>query len=235
MIKKCTVLLVCMTLLSCAELQEAVNQLPESTSTISNTEIAAGLRAALDQGIEKQVSKLTQTDGFYKNDLVKILLPEELQKVDKTLRDIGLGSLADEGLKVLNRAAEDAVATANPIFVNAVKDITFADAKTILLGNDDAATRYLAGKTEAALYTEFHPVINASFQKVGADQIWSNLINKYNAVPFTSNVNPDLTDYVTQEALKGVYKMIAVEEKEIRTKYTSRTTNLLKQVFALQD
>ncbi|HCY81813.1 MAG: hypothetical protein CMP05_04425 [Xanthomarina sp.] len=235
MIKKCTVLLVCMTLLSCAELQEAVNQLPESTSTISNTEIAAGLRAALDQGIEKQVSKLTQTDGFYKNDLVKILLPEELQKVDKTLRDIGLGSLADEGLKVLNRAAEDAVATATPIFVNAVKDITFADAKTILLGNDDAATRYLAGKTEAALYTEFHPVINASFQKVGADQIWSNLINKYNAVPFTSNVNPDLTDYVTQEALKGVYKMIAVEEKEIRTKYTSRTTNLLKQVFALQD
>lgn len=235
MIKKCTVLLVCMTLLSCAELQEAVNQLPESTSTISNTEIAAGLRAALDQGIEKQVSKLTQTDGFYKNDLVKILLPEELQKVDKTLRDIGLGSLADEGLKVLNRAAEDAVATAAPIFVNAVKDITFADAKTILLGNDDAATRYLAGKTEAALYTEFHPVINASFQKVGADQIWSNLINKYNAVPFTSNVNPDLTDYVTQEALKGVYKMIAVEEKEIRTKYTSRTTNLLKQVFALQD
>jgi hypothetical protein len=224
-----------MTLLSCAELQEAVNQLPESTSTISNTEIAAGLRAALDQGIEKQVSKLTQTDGFYKNDLVKILLPEELQKVDKTLRDIGLGSLADEGLKVLNRAAEDAVATATPIFVNAVKDITFADAKTILLGNDDAATRYLAGKTEAALYTEFHPVINASFQKVGADQIWSNLINKYNAVPFTSNVNPDLTDYVTQEALKGVYKMIAVEEKEIRTKYTSRTTNLLKQVFALQD
>ncbi|WP_417855219.1 DUF4197 domain-containing protein [Xanthomarina gelatinilytica] len=235
MIKKCTVLLVCMTLLSCAELQEAVNQLPESTSTISNTEIAAGLRAALDQGIEKQVSKLTQTDGFYKNDLVKILLPEELQKVDKTLRDIGLGSLADEGLKVLNRAAEDAVATATPIFVNAVKDISFADAKTILLGNDDAATRYLAGKTEAALYTEFHPVINASFQKVGADQIWSNLINKYNAVPFTSNVNPDLTDYVTQEALKGVYKMIAVEEKEIRTKYTSRTTNLLKQVFALQD
>ncbi|MFV0571092.1 MAG: DUF4197 domain-containing protein [Xanthomarina gelatinilytica] len=235
MIKKCTVLLVCMTLLSCAELQEAVNQLPESTSTISNTEIAAGLRAALDQGIEKQVSKLTQTDGFYKNDLVKILLPGELQKVDKTLRDIGLGSLADEGLKVLNRAAEDAVATATPIFVNAVKDISFADAKTILLGNDDAATRYLAGKTEAALYTEFHPVINASFQKVGADQIWSNLINKYNAVPFTSNINPDLTDYVTQEALKGVYKMIAVEEKEIRTKYTSRTTNLLKQVFALQD
>ncbi|TYA58218.1 DUF4197 domain-containing protein [Formosa maritima] len=220
---------------ACAELHEAVNQLPESTSGISNSEIASALREALDLGIEKQVSKLTQNDGFYKNELVKILLPEELQKVDKALRDIGLGSLADEGLKVLNRAAEDAVSTATPIFINAVKDITFNDAKTILLGSDDAATLYLAGKTEASLYAEFHPVINKSFQKVGADQIWSNLINKYNAIPFTTNVNPDLTDYVTEEALKGVYKMIAVEEKEIRTKYSSRTTNLLKQAFALQD
>ena len=220
---------------ACAELQEVVNQLPEGTTSISNTEIAAGLREALDYGIDKQVTKLTQTDGFYKNDLVKILLPEELQKVDKALRDIGLGSLADEGLKVLNRAAEDAVGTATPIFVNAVKDITFSDAKGILLGADDAATRYLAGKTESSLYSEFHPIINSSFQKVGADQIWSNLINKYNAIPFTTNVNPNLTDYVTEEALKGVYKMIAVEEKDIRTKYSSRTTNLLRQVFALQD
>src|SRR5690606_21110825 len=139
------------------------------------------------------------------------------------------------GLKVLNRAAEDAVGTATPIFVNAVKQITFTDAKTILLGNDDSATRYLAGKTESELYTEFHPVINTSFKKVGADKIWSNLINRYNSIPFTSSVNPDLTDYVTEEALKGVYKMIAVEEKDIRTKFSSRTTDLLKQVFALQD
>ncbi|MFL0352157.1 DUF4197 domain-containing protein [Xanthomarina sp. GH4-25] len=235
MIKKYFLFLLVINFMSCAELQEVVNQLPESTTGISNTQIAEGLRAALDQGIDKQVTKLTQTDGFYKNDLVKILLPEELQKVDKALRDIGLSSLADEGLKVLNRAAEDAVSTATPIFINAVKGITFADAKNILLGNDDAATRYLAGRTESALYTEFHPVINNSFKKVGADQIWSNLINKYNNIPFTSNVNPDLTDYVTEEALKGVYKMIAVEEKDIRTKYTSRTTDLLKQVFALQD
>jgi hypothetical protein len=220
---------------ACAELQEVVNQLPEGTTGISNTEIAAGLRAALDLGISEQVTKLTQPDGFYNNNLVKILLPEELQKVDKALRDIGLGSLADEGIKILNRAAEDAVGTATPIFVNAVKEITFNDAKTILLGSDDAATLYLAGKTESALYTEFHPIINKSFQKVGADKIWSNLINKYNAIPFTTNVNPNLTDYVTEEALKGVYKMIAVEEKDIRTKYSSRTTNLLKQVFALQD
>ncbi len=202
---------------------------------ISNAEIASGLREALDLGIDKQVSKLTQIDGFYKNELVKILLPEELQKVDKTLRDIGLGSLADEGLKVLNRAAEDAVKEATPIFVNAVKEITFADAKNILLGNDDAATRYLTGKTQTALYDKFHPVIQNSFNKVGADQIWENLINKYNTIPFTNDVNPDLTDYVTNEALEGVYTMIAVEEKEIRTKISSRTTDLLRKVFALQD
>jgi len=151
------------------------------------------------------------------------------------LRDIGLGNLADEGLKVLNRAAEDAVKEATPIFIDAVKGITFADAKNILLGSDNSATQYLTSRTEQALYAKFNPVIKNSFGKVGADQIWENLITRYNSIPLTNNVNPDLTDYVTQEALKGVYKMIAVEEKQIRTKHTSRTTDLLKKVFALQD
>ncbi|MFC4720810.1 DUF4197 domain-containing protein [Geojedonia litorea] len=218
---------------NCAELQQVVNQLPQGG--LSEADIASGLRQALDFGIDKQVSKLTLEDGFYKNELVKILLPEELQKVDKALRDIGLSSLADEGLKLLNRAAEDAVKEATPIFVNAVKEITFTDAKNILLGQDDAATHYLTGKTQTDLYNKFHPVINNSFAKVGADQIWENLINRYNSLPFTNNVNPDLTDYVTGEALKGVYTMIAVEEKEIRTKIGSRTTDLLRRVFALQD
>tara|TARA_Y100000815_G_scaffold80980_1_gene70120 strand:- start:1331 stop:2035 length:705 start_codon:yes stop_codon:yes gene_type:complete len=233
--KKIFLLFTVFSLISCAELQDVVNQLPQSGGVLSNADIASALRQALDLGIDKQVTKLTQTDGFYKNELVKILLPEELQKVDKGLRDIGLGNLADEGLKVLNRAAEDAVKEATPIFVNAVKGITFDDAKNILLGEDNAATQYLTSKTQTELYDKFHPVINNSFSKVGADQIWSNLINKYNAIPFTNDVNPDLTDYVTQEALSGVYTMIAVEEKEIRTKVSSRTTDLLKKVFALQD
>lgn len=218
---------------SCAELQDVVNQLPQGG--LSEVEIAKGLREALNFGIDKQVTKLTDTDGFFKNELVKILLPEELQKVDKALRDIGLSSLADEGLKVLNRAAEDAVKEATPIFVEAVKDITFSDAKTILIGADDAATQYLNSKTETALYAKFHPVIQASFARVGADQIWESLINKYNTIPFTQNVDPDLTSYVTSEALEGVFTMIAIEEKEIRTKISSRTTDLLKKVFALQD
>jgi hypothetical protein len=234
MIKRVFILFIAFNLTGCAELQNVINELPQ-TSGISNEDMAAGLRQALDLGIDKQVTKLTQKDGFYKNELVKILLPEELQKVDDALRKVGLSSLADEGLKALNRAAEDAVKEATPIFVNAVKDITFNDAKNILLGEDNAATEYLTSKTQTQLYDKFKPVISNSFGKVGADQIWNNLITKYNNLPLTSNVNPDLTDYVTTEALKGVYTMIAVEEKEIRTKVSSRTTDLLKKVFALQD
>ncbi len=220
-------------LVSCGELQQVINQLPQEG--LGNGEIASGLRQALDFGIDKQVSKLTKENGFYKNELVKILLPEELQKVDKTLRDIGLSKMADEGLKVLNRAAEDAVGEATPIFVNAVKGITFNDAKNILLGNDNAATRYLTNATRTDLYGKFNPVIKSSFDKVGAGAIWAELIGRYNSVPLVKKVNPDLTDYVTQEALNGVYKMIAIEEKEIRTKVSSRSTDLLRRVFALQD
>lgn len=232
--KKIIAILVIFSLVSCAELQGVIDSLP-TDSGLSDQMIGNGLKQALDFGIDKQVKKLTAKDGFYKNQLVKIALPEELQKVDKALRGIGLSKLADEGIKALNRAAEDAVSEATPIFVNAVKEITFTDVKTILLGTDNAATQYLEGKTTTALYDKFNPVIKNSFAKVGADQIWTNLITKYNAIPLTTNVNPDLTDYVTQQALQGVYKMIAVEEKEIRTKSRSRTTDLLKRVFALQD
>ena len=236
MFKKIFLFFLCFTVVSCAELQQVVNTLPGQTGGGTNPiDIAGGLRQALDFGIDKQVSKLTQKDGFYKNNLVKILLPQELQKVDKALRDIGLDNLADEGIKALNRAAEDAVKEATPIFVTAVKDITFNDAKNILLGPDNSATNYLEGKTNQALYAKFNPVIRNSFAKVGADDIWTNIITRYNSIPFTNNVNPDLTDYVTNEALDGVYKMISVEEKNIRTKISSRTTSLLQQVFALQD
>lgn len=233
--KKIILSAVVLLLMSCAELQQVVNQLPQGTSGIGNEQIAQGLREALNMGIDKQVNKLALENGFFKNELVKILLPEELQKVDKTLRDIGLSSLADEGLRIINRAAEDAVGEATPIFIEAVKGITFNDARQILLGNDNAATQYLQQATKSQLYNKFNPIIKQSFQKVGADQIWSNIITKYNNLPLTNDVNPDLTDYTTNEALKGVYAMIGVEEKEIRTKVSSRTTDLLKKVFALQD
>ncbi len=234
MIKKIIVIIVIFQLTACAELQQVVNSLP-TVQPLTNLQIGGGLKQALQSGITNQVSTLTKKDGFFKNELVKIFLPEELKKVDRTLRRIGLSSLADEGLKVLNRAAEDAVGEATPIFVNAIKGLTFADAKNILLGNKEAATSYLKTKTTQALYTKFNPIINNSFKKVGADRIWSNLITKYNALPLTNNVNPDLTDYVTNQALKGVFLMVSKEELKIRSNINSRSTDLLRKVFALQD
>ncbi|SED59051.1 Protein of unknown function [Tenacibaculum sp. MAR_2010_89] len=232
--KKVLIVFIAIQFVGCAELQKVVNQIPNK-GILSQGQIGSGLRQALDNGIKHQVSKLTSKDGFYRNELVKILLPKELQGVDKALRKIGLSNIADEGIKVLNRAAEDAVKTATPIFVNAVKEITFNDAKNILLGEQNAATSYLEGKTKTTLYGKFNPVIKSSFGKVGADKVWKNLISKYNSIPFVKRVNPDLTDYVTTEALKGVFQMIAVEEKGIREKVGLRNTDLLRRVFALQD
>ena len=232
--KNLFLLLTAFTFMSCAELQQVANQFPELNQT-GGLDINAGLKEALNNGISKQVSKLTATDGFFKNEMVKILLPEELQKVDSALRKVGMSSLADEGLKVLNRAAEDAVKEATPIFVDAVKNMSFTDAKNILMGNNNAATTYLQNSTNTALYAKFNPVIKNSFSKVGADKVWSNIITKYNALPLTKDVNPDLTDYTTNKAMDGVFKMIAVEEVNIRTNLSSRTSDLLKKVFAMQD
>ncbi len=146
-----------------------------------------------------------------------------------------MSKLADEGIKVLNRAAEDAVGEAIPIFVDAIKGMTFTDAKNILLGNKNAANQYLERTTSEALYQKFNPIIANSFQRVGADKIWKDLITKYNNLPLTADVNPDVTDYVTNEALKGVFTMVEVEERDIRANFSSRTSDLLKKVFALQD
>ncbi len=218
----------------CAEMQQVANQLPGILDQ-GNLDIGAGLKEALNNGISKQVVKLTATDGFFKNEAVKILLPDELKKVDKTLRSIGLSSLADEGLKVLNRAAEDAVKEATPIFVDAITGMSFTDAKNILMGGQNAATTYLQSSTSTALYGKFNPVIKNSFAKVGADKVWANIITKYNSIPLVKKVNPDLTDYTTNKALEGVFKMVAVEELNIRTKLSSRTSDLLKKVFSMQD
>ncbi|MFV8343367.1 DUF4197 domain-containing protein [Flavobacterium sp. XS2P39] len=232
--KKFLILMVAVSFSSCAEMQQVLNQLPQ-TQGIGGVDISGGLKEALNNGISKQVTKLTATDGFYRNEAVKILLPEELRKVDTGLRRIGLSSLADEGLKVLNRAAEDAVKEATPIFVDAVRNMTFMDAKSILMGNESSATNYLQNSTTTALYGKFNPVIKNSFTKVGADKVWTNIITKYNSIPLVNKVNPDLTDYVTNQALNGVFKMVAVEEKNIRTNLSSRTSVLLQKVFAMQD
>lgn len=233
--KKIALSLVAFGLFGCAEMQQVLDQLPQGTGVLSQAEIGNGLKEALNNGIAKQVSKLTATDGFFKNEAVKILLPKELQTVDKKLRQIGMGKLADEGLKVINRAAEDAVKEATPIFVDAVKQMSFNDAKNILMGNESSATTYLQNTTSTALYTKFNPVIKNSYTKVGADKVWKEIITKYNSIPLVKKVNPDLTDYTTKKAMEGVFKMIAVEEKDIRTNLASRSSDLLRKVFALQD
>lgn len=216
-------------------LDQIKKNIPTTSKSLSTLDVSNGLKEALNKGIDKQVTKLTALDGFYKNEMVKILMPAELQKVDKALRKIGLGSLADDGIKMLNRAAEDAVKESTPIFVDAVKKMTFKDATNILMGSDNAATSYLQTSTTTPLYAKFNPVIQSSFAKVGADKVWATIIKKYNSIPLVTKVNPDLTDYTTNKALEGVFKMIAVEEKTIRTDLSSRTSPLLKKVFAKQD
>lgn len=232
--KKILLILSFFAFFACAEMQPFLNQLPQQ-GVLSNIDIANGLKEALNNGIDQQVSKLTQTDGFFRNELVKIMIPEELQALDRGLRNIGMGSLADEGIKMLNRAAEDAVKGATPIFVDAVKQLTFNDARAILMGEQNAATQYLQRTTTNALYAKFNPVIKNSFNKVGADQVWNNIITRYNQIPLVQKVNPDLTDYTTRKAMDGVFIMIAVEEQNIRTNLSSRSSDVLKRVFAMQD
>lgn len=218
---------------SCADLQSIMNSTQQSEA-LSSVDISNGLKQALELGIAQGVDLLSQKDGYYGNSLAKILFPKPLQKVDNTLRSIGLGSLADEGVKLLNRAAEDAVTEAKPIFINAVKNLSFSDATAILTGGKNAATDYLKKTTTQSLIQAFSPKIQASLGKVGADQVWSSIIDKYNAVPLVTKVNPDLTSYVTEKAIDGLFLQIAQKEEDIRTNIGSRTTPLLQKVFAKQ-
>jgi len=220
-------------LTGCGEWQQWVDQLPGQA--VSDADIAQALKDALAQGVEKEVSRLTEEGGFYNQADVKILFPAELQKVETTLRKLGMGSLVDQAELKFNRAAEEAVREATPIFMDAIRQMTITDARNILMGDSLAATAYLREKTQEALYQKFYPVVQANISKVGADQIYTQIISKYNQIPLVEPVNTDLTDYITREALKGVYKKIGDEEIKIRTDIRERTTDLLRKVFALQD
>lgn len=198
--------------------------------SLTSSQISSGLKEALNLGVKEGVQKLGVTDGFFKNEAVKILMPEKLRKIEITLRGLGMGSLADQGVKLLNRAAEDAVTEATPIFANAITSMTITDAKNILLGSDNAATNYLQTKTQSQLFTAFQPKVKASLGKVGADTVWKNIISKYNT--FTGQaVTTDLNKYVTTETINGVFKMVAEKETGIRNNAALRTTSILQQVF----
>lgn len=202
--------------------------------SLTSLQISSGLKEALSLGVNEGVKKLGVTDGFLKNEAAKILMPEKLRRIDTTLRSVGLGSLADQGVKLLNRAAEDALTEAAPIFTSAITSMTINDAKNILLGSDNAATTYLQGKTQSQLFTAFQPKVKASLGKVGADKVWTNLISRYNMLTGQS-VTTDLNAYVTTETINGVFKMVAEKESGIRNTPAMRRTSILKKVFGAQD
>ena len=193
-------------------------------------EIISGLKEALTIGAEKGTSLLSKENGFFNNQLLKIIFPPEAQQVEKTLRSIGLGKQVDEAILSMNRGAEEACKQAAPIFVNAIRGIDVKDAVGILKGSDTAATAYLRGNTTSSLTRSFRPVIEESLKKVDATKYWNSMITAYNKISI-KKINPDLAAYVTEKALNGVFVQMALEEKEIRKNPAARTTDLLKKVF----
>ena len=215
---------------SCDTLQQLSGGLEPTTA-----EIGQGLKQALELGISEGATLLSQRDGYFKSQY-KILLPAEARKVTDKLKLIpGFSDVENVVLEKLNRAAEDAAASAKPIFVNAIREMTFEDALNILMGPDNAATQYLDLKTHDPLYNEFHPVIVTSLNKFNAIEYWADAVNAYNKIPLVEKVNPSLDQYVTEKALDGLFGMVAKKELQIRTDINSRTTDLLKKVFAKQD
>ncbi len=203
-----------------------------SVKDLTNTEIVNGLKEALRVGANNASGKLSATNGFFGNALIKVLMPPEAKQVESALRRVGMGSTVDKAILAMNRAAEDASAKAVPIFVNAISGMTIQDGLSILTGGNGAATNYLRQKTTASLTSAFKPVISNSLNKVNATAYWSQVFTTYNKLPTTRNkVNPDLTAYVTERALNGLFVTISQEENKIRTNPAARTSSLLQKVF----
>jgi hypothetical protein len=193
-------------------------------------QVVEGLKEALSIGTQNATKQLSGVDGFFANAAVKILMPPEAKSVEKTLRQVGMGSLVDKTILSLNRAAEDAAKSATPIFVDAIKQMTIDDAVGILRGSDSAATIYFKQKTTPALTAAFSPVIKQSLDKVDATKYWGQTFSVYNKFS-TKPVNTDLTAYVTQKAIDGIFYEVALEEQKIRKDPAARVTDLLKSVF----
>lgn len=219
----------------CDTVQGLLGGISGGGGDLTEAQIGQGLKEALVQGVNNGVRALSAPDGFFKNAAIKILFPPEAQKVEKTLRDVGAGSLVDKAVEKLNRAAEDAANGAKDIFVSAITGMTISDAMKILTGQPNACTEYLKKSTSNALYQKFNPVIKSSLDKVGANKAWSEVFTRYNQIPLVEKVNPNLDDHVTRKAMDGVFHMIEKEEALIRKDPARRLTDLMKRVFAKQD
>ena len=236
MIKRLFLLALVIQLTACdpAALQQAMGSVLGS-GELTTAEISSGLKQALEIGITEGAQKLSQTDGYFKSPY-KIFLPPEARKVTDKLQNVpGFTNLENIVLEKINRGAEDAAKKAAPIFKNAITKMTFADALDILMGDKNAATTYLHKATFDQLYQEFNPVIVNSLDKFDARDIWADAVNAYNKLPLSDKADPDLDDYVTKQALAGLFNMVENKELDIRTNISSRTTDLLKKVFAKQD
>jgi len=217
-------------------LNQTAQVLSQSLGNPTSAEIASGLKEALQLGTSASAERLNTQNGFLGNAAVKLLFPPEAQKVEKALRSLGLNQLCDNVITSLNRAAEDAVIEAKPIFISAIKQMTISDASSILLGNQsDAATQYFQRVTNDQLSAKFQPIIQSSLAKVGATRNWTEVVSRYNQIPLVTDINPDLTSYVTQKAIDGLFMEIAKEELKIRQNVSSRNSILLQKVFGYAD
>lgn len=223
-----------------AQLKGVLKKANEAVATLkdgdlSQEEVGQALKQALDAGVSDAVDFLSKEDGYYKSPY-KILLPEEAQAIVSKVSSLpGFNNIEEDLTERMNRAAELAAAKAKPIFVNAIKQLTFQDAMNILMGDDHAATEYLRRTTFQQLYDEFMPIIQASLDEVNARELWNKSVTAYNKLPFVKKTNPHLDDHVNNKALEGLFNLIAKKEEGIRNDVSLRTTDLLKKVFAKQD
>ncbi len=225
-----SVILLSISLLSC----ETLSNLPGAggAATITELEAAQGIRDALDQGVGRGIGLLNKTDGFFGSQVYKLFLPAEAQRIENTLRQLGMGSMVDRAILQINRAAEDAVGYARPIFLDAIRGITITDAINIIRGPKDAATQYFRQKTTDKLITAFSPIIKSSLDKFSATKYYGDVISTYNNFPTTLNkLNPDLPSYVVSRAVDALFDQVAQEEANIRANPVARTTDILKKVF----
>ncbi|HLQ79250.1 MAG TPA: DUF4197 domain-containing protein [Terriglobia bacterium] len=203
-----------------------------SSRGVTEKEAGQGIREALTQGVTTAVLNLNKTDGFFGSEFYKILLPPDAKKVETTLRKVGLGGQVDKAVLAINRGAEDAVGTAKPIFVDAIKEMTLTDALGIVRGNKDAATQYFKDKTSQKLTLAFTPSVKSSLDKTNATKYYGDIVNTYNKLPTSfDKANPDLTSYVVDKAVDALFDQVAKQEAEIRANPLARTTEILKKVF----
>jgi len=193
--------------------------------------IADGLREALRVGTERTVGNVSRVDGFLGNELIRIALPDQIEKMTSTLRKVGFASQVDELETSMNRAAEKASAEATSIFWDAVKGLTIDDARAVLNGGKHAATKLLHDRTGSQLQARFRPIVTEKMNQVGLTQLYGSLADSYNALPFSQKPAMRLEDYVTQKTVDGVFKVLATEEERIRADPVARTTELLQRVF----